>query len=739
MSFLHNDESEYLAARITNKGRQRIAEGNFNISYFQIGDSEFDYNFSQLDGSGANTRPNQKVFTPLDKDSIVKYPYKLSQSTVTGTTYGNAIQDALTETIRNVIGPAGFVTKHVDFTNDSCDGGCDGSKIMCDWSEINIQNLNGTTSLHVPTGHTYSGCEYITIAFTRLIQNDIISGTSSSMLYKIMNVTTGVSYNTITLDRPTPNLTTLTGIATVICNNCNPFFPGPYNTDLTCLPNTQNPEDQQDPWRLNIAWADATADNTPSGMPAGMDVPTNIDEFLTGYTSNTFTSTKEFLGYNTSSGQTTNTGTTITNSFFENIIVTPEEQHSLAIIHYAQVGDDREPDKFFKYEDYISSDDSSDEVAFVLDADTCMLTGITDTNYFQIYIPFIHYERNTGSTIGAYFKMGGQDHYINSTAIDTKINKLKYRYLVDEQGYNVGKVFVNHKTIVFDDQEIVAALDYKTNRRYTLPIPRASQVAVDTHCNTNGTPLSPLMSGTTGQTIFISYLFQYTGDTYVNGMHLNHYIKVTGTSLNADVSIKFNDNDFKFMTDSFVNYPNGYVANSFKVLVQRVNTGDQPETNGWKFIDLTSQIPNHVVGHIIDPDNMKGSRFTITGDAYEIADDNGDKYDIENYLGNFPDFTGFTYNQTPEFGDEQPFPGSVRLVRATDLHVMRFMINLPDGEFTTSQNPSYYSARTHNQYLQNRVTEIGLLDENKDVLVIAKTPKPLVRTGTQVFAVKIDI
>jgi hypothetical protein len=43
MSFLSNNNSEFLSVRITQKGRNSIAKGNFNIAYFQIGDSEFDY------------------------------------------------------------------------------------------------------------------------------------------------------------------------------------------------------------------------------------------------------------------------------------------------------------------------------------------------------------------------------------------------------------------------------------------------------------------------------------------------------------------------------------------------------------------------------------------------------------------------------------------------------------------------------------------------------------------------
>ena len=43
MSFLSNNNSEFLSVRITQKGRNSIAKGSFNVSYFQIGDSEFDY------------------------------------------------------------------------------------------------------------------------------------------------------------------------------------------------------------------------------------------------------------------------------------------------------------------------------------------------------------------------------------------------------------------------------------------------------------------------------------------------------------------------------------------------------------------------------------------------------------------------------------------------------------------------------------------------------------------------
>ena len=102
-----------------------------------------------------------------------------------------------------------------------------------------------------------------------------------------------------------------------------------------------------------------------------------------------------------------------------------------------------------------------------------------------------------------------------------------------------------------------------------------------------------------------------------------------------------------------------------------------------------------------------------------------------NYLGT----TGVTTDS--QFGDEQPFPGSIKLVRATDIEEMNMLINLPSTQFLTSQNPTRFTGTTEtiaNKY----ITEVALLDSLKEALVVAKTSIPIQRTGTQVFAVKLD-
>ncbi len=698
MSFLDSSNSEFLSARITRKGRKSIAEGNFVIKYFQVGDSEFDYTFSGFTGAG--TTPRQRVLAPMDGDQHVKYPYLLTGTDTIN--YGNAVEQSITTTLKNAMGPAGFVTNYRPYDSDVCTG----TTVECLVKEISLSEVDGTNILSVPNATGYSQCEFVTLVFKNqfVSQNYVISGASQSLVYKITNV----SPTELTFDRPMPNLSAETGYAQVICNRCSLEYPEAPTGSTVCSPLPVDNLAQHDPWTLETIWTQ---------KPAGLDAS---DEALSGYTGTQFASLKEYLGY-TSTGQTfTNlTGGTIsnptsyTNSFGEKIDVKPEDQRCIAVIHYSELGDIvNDPERFFKYDDYIGSE--TDEEYYTYDPDDL----VSDVNHFEVYIPFIFYHRNTGTTIGAKFVMDTTDYYVSS-AKNTKpnTNNLKFRFLLDEQGIRVGKVFVDKKIIVFDDQELVAVSEYKTNRKYTLPAPRFNTVPLDLPTFYD---LDPVVL--TGETAWVTYMFQYTGDTYKNGMHCNYYGKITGTT-NSNIGFRFETGDFKYLSNS--SYFTGFTANKFYALVQVVQAGNQPSSDAWKIIDLTSQISGHTVGNLISKTNMCGYQFVITGDMYDSAS----TYDIETYLGPLPNIDQPTL---PQFGDSQPFPGAVQLTRATDVEVLNFMVNLPGTQFLTSQNPTYVTGQP------KRITEVALLNENKEPLVTAKLAKPLERTGNQVFSVRID-
>lgn len=712
MSFLSNNNSEFLSARITQRGRNSVAQGNFVISYFQIGDSEFDYTDPFTNLNGLQSNPHQSVFAPFDKDSGVKYPY-LIDSTSGSTTYGVPIQVSTTETLRNVMGPAGFVSNYESY--DSVE--CTGTTIECETQMVSLSSVNGTDTLTVLTGASFNNCEYIALVFGTFNALDplhpVITGNSNSFIYRV----TQVQGNDLILDRPMPDLSSCTGNAQVVCLNCENEFPVDVEFNPNCRPVEIDPQQQLNSWTLNVVW---------DKKPVGFDV-NGIDENLTGFTSNKHVSTKQFLGYTTSSGQTIVDGsdvevdypTSYLNSFDEQILVTPEEQRTIAIIHFSELGDlKNDPERFFKYDDYISTnnvvldalleDDNGDEV--------------TDLEYFEVYIPFINYHRSTGTTVGALFTMGDTDYFIKSS-INNRLS-VKFRYLLDENGYNVGRVMVDNKVVIFDDQELVAMLDYKSNRRHTLPAPNVNLVPTDDSIATT------FFSGSTAQTVWVTYSFDYSGDSQLNGLPCNYYSKI---EVSADdpcfenpshLKIKFSGDGFQHMYTSLCDATQGYIADGFKVLVQITDNGELPSHDLWKEVDCTSLIPNHNVGDLIDPVNMVDYSFTITKGLY----DNATVYDLEDYLGAIPNEP----STEPQFGDEQPFPGSIRLVRATDIERMNFLVNLPESQFNTTQNPTYTDGDT------KRISEIALLNENKEVLVVAKAANPVKRLGTQVFAVKLD-
>ena len=753
MSFLDSSNSEYLSARITQKGRNSIAKGEFNINYFQIGDSEFDYNllFTGLTGQ----TNHQMVLAPVDKECGVKYPYKLD--TATDVTYGIPIENASVEIIRNVMGPAGFVSEYNEYDAESCTG----STIECVTESINISQIDGNNVITVPSGQAFQNSEYITLVFGEFNGLDeshpVITGHTNSLIYKIINI----SGNTITLDRATPNLSTIGGNVQIVGNKCEIEFPLESEVSPVCSPSPVDLLGQHNPWTLNVVWDE---------KPIGADVPqtftnpsTPTDENLSGYTSNTHISSKEFFGYN-STGQTfqnftggtitgfssTNVSTGFKNSFNELVEVLPEEQRCIAIIHYSELGDlINDPERFFKYDDYIShkTGTTGNDISLADDRDG---DPISDTEYFEIYIPFISYHRNpTGSTTnGALFTMDTTDYYVRTiTGIIESRFELLFRYLLDESGNRVGKVFPTKKVVIFDDQELVAILDYRSNRRYTLGAPKVGFTPTSIN--------DALISGTTSQTFWVTYVFDNGNGSLFNALPCNYFTKIEvnfdldtcNISNPSNLTLRFSGDTFQHMnysaTPSNVDiFKTGFMAKRFKVLIQETteSSNKYPTMGGWSEVDCTSRVGGDGINYI-HPSGLTSNIVVITKqDLYGSTDgdiDDAPLFDLESHLSGYGnnyigDATVDDWGVTaPQFGDEQPFPGSIRLVRATDIEEMNFLINLPCNQFDQTQNPTYVSG---NKY----ITEVTLLNVNKEPLVVAKTSVPIKRSGTQVFAVKLD-
>jgi hypothetical protein len=428
-------------------------------------------------------------------------------------------------------------------------------------------------------------------------------------------------------------------------------------------------------WTSNVVWEKNPIGYTGSTLLA-----------YTGFTNASYLGTKSYFGYSSTSGQTyyvttgsttgTTTGTTITNSVGSTVVITPEEQKAIAIFHYTQNGTDEKI--YFKYDDYIST--TSD---ITID-NTNNPSNKTNQQYFQVTIPSLMYHRSATATTGATFymstgntKMMGSNYNSNYT--------INYKDLVDYTGNTVGKIFYNQQTIVFDDEEIVAALDTGSTRNFTLAAPFVNGLV------TNNDYITGL---TSGQTIWVTYML--SGDTVSNTLPCNYYMKVTGSTNHEAVTVQFGGSSFNFLNS-------GYTASKFYILAQITN-GSDPLPLGWRMMDFTS-----ILGSIT---NLKtGFTFTI----------------------HQADITNSTWYSSTlhDFGNGGRNVNTVQVVRSSDIEEMCFNLSLPINTFNSSQNPTYKTGYP-------TMTEVSLLDDNKNTLVMGKLATPIQRIGSQVIQVKLD-
>ncbi len=430
------------------------------------------------------------------------------------------------------------------------------------------------------------------------------------------------------------------------------FFGLPVDSSNTTI--CRNLVTANSDWTLSTVW-----DKNPIGL-------SNI------YTSNAYVGVKNLLGYSSSSGQTYNTGTTIYDTTGTAITISPEEQKAIAILHYTQSGTTGDPYRFFKYDDYICIDNT---------------TGQTS---FNVTLTSIMYHRLTGATSGATFTMGTVDKKMVSNY--NSRYELPYRDLVDYTGNTVGKIFHNQKLVVFDDEEIVAALDTSSSRFYTLTAPKVDVIV------TNNDYITTL---TTGKTLWVTYKF--SGGTVSDDLPCNYFMKVTGSTNNENVTVKFNSGGFKHLNS-------GYTATQFHILHQLTNNGTNPVSDAWKIRNYT--------GDLSSIDDLK-TGFTFTINQTKFAD-------TTTYSSSL---SGFGVDRALSGGT---ITGTVTLVRASDIEEMDFKLNLPEGKFTSSQNPTFTGT--------SKITEVALLNTNKEVLAMGKLATPLPRSSTvnQVIEVKLD-
>jgi hypothetical protein len=731
MGYILKNTSGLINTVLTDAGRQAMSKGLFDIAYFQVGDSEVCYdcvdgNISTFNVLQADYNIQNKTPVPQKNKAEIKYPLFVDSNS--GSTFGIPFQNSQIDDIFNSAAPLGF------FTGDSGSFSAFTTSAYT-YSSSWIADLSTFAS-----GNTfqlsYSACQSYT-ANTQVGDYCVVymdgvggcgtwSGNFPILFYQVVAITgsTTATTGTVTVevDRTIPDFDAMgvTGDARVYFfpSGMQPFYdaftPSYYwPTDaFNFESNCDISSDFVKIWNMNIPWTES---------PAGYAYP---DLDYNYFQSSGYCGTKEYLGYNSNAGQTDTSSTYYYNTFAEQINLSPSNQKAIAIIHYTNHDIDNYYGEKFATE--------------IFDPTQSGATG--QLGNFRLDLPWLMWHKSTGATMGESFYTDPRGfeslnldevEYIQSSVNSNQVDPgLRYYHLWDtnpnSNGYpnRVGKVWPDLKILTIDDDELVAAMSYKSNRNWTLPAPKLGLIVPNTFNNTAGSDVG-VLSGT-GQTMWVTYTF--TNTAFTQSLHCNYYTNISGTNPDcppdsADITIRF-AGEFPFLNSNPGSSPSGFTANNIKILAQKVTGSTRPNPANWVEIDVTDQLSATSVNGYITFSGLTGTTLQLTNDMYTGASSN---YRLENYI-DLPQ-TGDTQMN---FGSEYFFYGSLKTDIQATIYEMQYMVNLGQAQFGHSSNPTW------NGTVPPYVTEIGLYNLNKDLMIISKVQSPEIRQGVQQYKIKLD-
>ena len=364
---------------------------------------------------------------------------------------------------------------------------------------------------------------------------------------------------------------------------------------------------------MNIPWSED---------PAGTFVGTLFD--YTHFGSTSYIGAKEYFGYMSDSGQTDTSLVFYYNSFGDVIKVEPKEQKAIAIIHYTNQSIDFFYGEKFALEPFVDGS-----------------TG--EARNFRIHIPTLMWHKNPECCYGQTFYVDppgfdeGKDnlnlfevHYLTSKKNSDMNNPgLRYYHLWDTnpnpnnlgKPNRIGKVFPDDQIIIIDDEEIIAAMSYKSNRNWTLPAPRIGLTTPNT-CGSNGETSTGLLSDST-EYLYVTYRFT-NENSFTNSLHCNYYTKIQGPDifcnqeLSQNVSVRFGG-DFPCLNQIpelpinpvSCDLVSGFFGEKLELICQRVTGDTRPESAEWKIIDVTSQISGDSINGYITLSGLTGNLIII--------------------------------------------------------------------------------------------------------------------------------
>jgi hypothetical protein len=714
MSYIINNSSAFVNIKLTDIGRRKLAEGKLNFTAWGIGDSELNYGREEIvDNNPTDPQLSDpsKVLRPVDRQpNIVSF---ISVDGATPVTPLNAAQiSTLKAIVVNKAAERGFFsanTTHTEFTTilgtgTTFDDECVDVNYTVDYGCVDNSYITGGTVFELGSGYTYNVGDYILIKYS----NDTLGNLSISsnntpqpaLWYRIE--ASGSTY--VEVDRELPNL----AVTSLSADTCFIIYPQgevydaygysstiPYwNTGTLSFDTCCEVSCGCVPvWNMNNVWCEDLAGMTGSGINNIVATP---NESYEKFGSWQYLGQKyPYLNYPCDIV----TGITIDICDIPGQSVSDPISKSISILHYTN--------------NAISS--YYGEFLFI--------DGTSGKNLY-VHMPDLMYHRRdfptaSGTSMGMSFLASGATKMIPNTDIEY-IDLIEDPSLiaVGRTSLVVGKVFPQLKIVAIDDDEIVAAMSYKSNRNWTLPSLTANLVSASGGTNAGILP--------TNQYMWLTYTFENTsGSGLTTTLPCQYYtIMANNTSSSKDVEFKISDVDFLpyMRKEEYPGYDGmGFSARDFKVLYQIVSGNTRPVADAWKVHDFTSTNITVNAGETIDPLLLENQNPTALG--FKLGTGNT----VSDSTFSIIESLSMAANTNPtalQFGDERFFYGNLDTYIGANVYKTIFRLSVPADIYKFTSNVTRSTDPTTNPPVI-KVTECGIYDNVGNLVMIGKFSRPV--------------
>ncbi len=696
MSYIIKSTNPFVSIKLTEKGREQLAQGLLNFTSWAIGDSEINYNREDIvDPTSVSLSATSRILRPFDRQPNIKTFITPEGAPTPFQSINTSNLNVIKAIVNNAADERGFFNHSGDtFTTLS-------SQTYISYSElINNSTLTGGTVMTLTTTSAFTTGDIVLIKLANNTTGNIVGYENTRPLPNIwFKVQSILNSTNITVDRTLPNYSSFTGTSQVLIYRGGEVYDtiatgnttAYWDSGTLSFTSSNNVTCHDVPvWNMNNVWCESLAGIT--GMTT-----TNLYEDYTKFGS------FDYLGQKNPYLEYFCLTTASTVSFDCNgpgFSYADDVSKSISIIHYTNNTISN------LYGEFLYIDTTNDKMV-------------------SIYLPDLMYHRRdystaSGTTQGMTFLSSGSTKYIGDSDIEY-IDLIEDATLISsgDTALVIGKVFPQLKMVVIHDDEIIAALSYKSNRSWTLPALAASLTAPSGGTSTGVLDIN--------KTIYLAYSLENTASTgLTSSLPCQNYVKVTNTSsAPKDVAFRIGETDSlpymrKYEDSGYDGF--GFYANKFKLLYQIVdNASDRPDPELWKVYDYTTTGLTTTSNGTINPVSLENQTPTTTGFILDTIKNSGaTTFDLISLLNLAPT------NQPSylQFGDERFFYGNLTTYIGATIYKTIFDIRVNSGQFNATSNPTRSKDLATNPPAI-MVSEVGVYDSANNLVCIGKLSSPV--------------